>query len=46
MTADGLALIEVAPGIDPAKDILPRMEFPIAIPPSVATMNPAIFREG
>lgn len=46
LTADGLALIEVAPGIDPAKDILPRMEFPIAIPPSVATMNPAIFREG
>ncbi len=42
---DGLELIEVAPGIDPAKDILPQMEFPVTIPPSVATMDPALFRE-
>ncbi|OGB94920.1 MAG: hypothetical protein A3H39_14995 [candidate division NC10 bacterium RIFCSPLOWO2_02_FULL_66_22] len=42
---DGLELIEVAPGIDPAKDILPQMEFPVAIPPGVATMDPALFRE-
>lgn len=42
---DGLDLIEVAPGIDPAKDILPQMEFPVAIPPGVATMEPALFRE-
>jgi len=44
--AQGLELIEVAPGIDPAKDILPQMEFPVAIPPNVATMDPALFREG
>jgi len=41
----GLELIEVAPGIDPARDILPQMEFPVAIPPTVATMDPALFRE-
>lgn len=44
--AQGLELIEVAPGIDPAKDILPQMEFPIAIPPRVLTMDAALFREG
>jgi propionate CoA-transferase len=43
--AQGLELIEVAPGIDPGKDILPQMEFPIAIPPHVASMDPALFRE-
>lgn len=40
-----LVLAEIAPGIDPAKDILSQMEFSIAIPPGVATMDPAIFRE-
>ena len=42
---DGLELIEVAPGIDPAKDILPQMEFPVTVPPNVATMDPRLFRE-
>jgi propionate CoA-transferase len=46
LTEGGLALIEVAPGIDPVRDILPQMEFPIAIPPGVVTMDPAIFHEG
>lgn len=45
LAESGLALAEIAPGIDPAKDILSQMEFPIAIPPGVATMDPAIFRE-
>jgi propionate CoA-transferase len=45
LTPEGLALTEVAPGIDPAKDILPQMEFPIAIPSKIATMDPTIFRE-
>jgi propionate CoA-transferase len=44
--AKGLELIEVAPGIDPARDILPQMEFPVAIPPGVAGMDPALFRGG
>lgn len=41
----GLELIEIAPGIDPAKDILPQMEFPIALSSKVPTMDPALFRE-
>lgn len=43
---NGLALVEVAPGIDPAKDIFCQMEFPIAVPPSIALMDPALFRKG
>ena len=45
LTRDGLVLVEVAPGIDPARHILPQMEFPVAIPPGVAAMDPALFRE-
>lgn len=43
--AQGLELIEVAPGIDPARDILPQMEFPVSIPADVPTMDAALFRE-
>jgi len=45
LTAAGLALIEVAPGIVPARDILPQMEFAVPIPPHLASMDPAVFRE-
>ena len=45
LTAKGLELLEIAPGIDPSKDILCQMEFPIAIPPSIASMDPTLFRE-
>jgi propionate CoA-transferase len=45
LTPDGLALVEVAPGIDPAKHILPQMEFPIPVPPDLPLMDPAVFRE-
>jgi propionate CoA-transferase len=45
LTPEGLALTEVAPGIDPAKNILPQMEFPIVIPSNITTMEPTIFRE-
>jgi propionate CoA-transferase len=45
LTPEGLALTEVAPGIDPARDILPQMEFPIAARPSIASMDPTLFRE-
>jgi propionate CoA-transferase len=41
----GLELIEIAPGINPAKDILPQMEFPIAVSSTVPTMDPALFRD-
>jgi acyl CoA:acetate/3-ketoacid CoA transferase len=43
LTPEGLALTEVAPGIDPAKNILPQMEFPILIPSNIPTMDPATF---
>lgn len=45
LDAEGLEVIEVAPGIDPGRDILPQMEFPVALPPDVATMDPSLFRE-
>ena len=42
-TTDGLELIEIAPGIDPEKDILPHMGFqPIMRDPR--PMNPLIFK--
>lgn len=40
---EALELIEVAPGIDPAAHILPQMEFPVAIPPGLPLMDPALF---
>lgn len=43
---DGLELIEVAPGIDPVRDVLPQMEFAVTIPLNVAAMDPTLFREG
>jgi propionate CoA-transferase len=45
LSKNGLELAEIAPGIDPAKDILPQMEFSIPIPPNVPTMDPTLFRE-
>ena len=42
-TADGMELIEIAPGIDLEKDILPHMSFkPIVRDPR--PMNPLIFK--
>jgi propionate CoA-transferase len=42
-TSDGVELVEIAPGIDPEKDILPHMDFrPIVDQPR--TMNELIFR--
>ena len=46
LTADGLELIEVAPGIDIARDILALMDFKPVIPHDPAAMDPRIFREG
>jgi propionate CoA-transferase len=44
LTERGIAIAEVAPGIEPATDILPHMEFPVAIPPNVPVMDAALFR--
>jgi propionate CoA-transferase len=44
LTSDGLALIEVAPGIDVERDILARMEFRPIIRGEPAIMDQRIFR--
>jgi propionate CoA-transferase len=43
---DGLHLIEIAPGIDIEKNILPHMEFAPVIPAPPKLMDPRIFQEG
>lgn len=40
---EGITLVEVAPGIDICKDILPNMEFRINVPEKVKTMDSRIF---
>jgi propionate CoA-transferase len=43
LVADGLELIEIAPGIDVERDILARMDFKPLIPRDPALMDAAIF---
>ncbi|MFA5027221.1 MAG: CoA-transferase [Candidatus Methylomirabilota bacterium] len=43
LAPNGVALIEAAPGIDPARDILPQMEFPVAVPSELPRMDPELF---
>jgi propionate CoA-transferase len=45
LTPRGLELTEVAPGIDPEKDILPHMEFTPVISPDLRIMDKRIFSE-
>ena len=42
---DGIELIEVAPGIDPARDVLAHMDFAPRLSPALRTMHPAIFAD-
>jgi len=44
LTRDGLELIEVAPGVDIARDILARMDFEPIIRGTPRAMDPRIFR--
>jgi propionate CoA-transferase len=44
LTAEGLELIEVAPGIDPEKDILPLMGFKPVMKRPPRLMDPRIFK--
>lgn len=46
LTEKGLELIEIAPGIDIEKDILPYMEFKPIISKDLKLMDERIFREG
>jgi propionate CoA-transferase len=45
LTADGLALTEIAPGVDLEPDVLQRMEFEPLVPRALATMAAAHFTE-
>jgi len=42
----GLELVEVAPGLDPQRDIVSKMGFEPAISPELKTMDPRIFSPG
>ncbi|MDN5842948.1 MAG: 3-oxoacid CoA-transferase [Alcaligenaceae bacterium] len=44
--ADGLILIEVAPGIDLDRDVLAHMDFKPIVSSSLKTMDPALFSDG
>lgn len=44
ITAEGLVLIEVAPGVDLRGDVLDKIGFPVRLAERVATMDPALFR--
>ncbi|MFI0481065.1 acyl CoA:acetate/3-ketoacid CoA transferase [Actinomadura sp. 9N215] len=43
LTPDGLALIEVAPGVDVDKDVLAHMDIAPAVPATPALMDPRLF---
>ncbi len=45
LTAAGLELVEIAPGVDLERDILAHMEFVPLVASSVREMDPAIFRD-
>jgi propionate CoA-transferase len=44
LAADGVVLVEVAPGIDIEADVLARAAFPIRVASDVAVMDPRLFR--
>ncbi len=44
LTSKGLVLFEIAPGVDPGKDILAQMEFPVEIPATLPSMDPRLFQ--
>ncbi len=45
LVAQGLELVEIAPGVDLERDILARMDFRPLMPKAPALMDPAIFRD-
>lgn len=46
LTPDGLELIEIAPGMDPERDVFPHMAFRPAVSPDLKEMDARFFREG
>jgi propionate CoA-transferase len=44
LVADGIELVEVAPGIDLRRDVLDRIGFEIRVAEPVGAMDPRLFR--
>ncbi|MCD8374386.1 MAG: acyl CoA:acetate/3-ketoacid CoA transferase, partial [Oscillospiraceae bacterium] len=45
LTDGGLTMTEIAPGLDPERDVLSAMDFRPAISPTLSEMPSGIFRE-
>jgi acyl CoA:acetate/3-ketoacid CoA transferase len=45
LTADGLVVTEIAPGVDLQKDVLDRSEFPLIVADDLRTMDLALFAD-
>ena len=46
LTAGGLVLEELAPGVDLEKDVLGKMEFGVEVSPKLEEMDGRLFAEG
>ena len=44
LTPDGIAVVEVAPGIDLDRDVLAHAAFPLLVPSTPKLMDAALFR--
>jgi propionate CoA-transferase len=44
LTADGLTVIEIAPGVDLEKDVLGKVDVPLLVSPDLRLMSAALFR--
>jgi propionate CoA-transferase len=42
--ADGIEVVEVAPGVDLEQDVLARIGFPVRVPAPPRPMDPRLFR--
>jgi acyl CoA:acetate/3-ketoacid CoA transferase len=45
LTATGLEVIEIAPGVDLHRDVLEQAEFPLSVSPNLKTMDAALFTD-
>ncbi|MNF00903.1 Acetate CoA-transferase YdiF [compost metagenome] len=45
LTANGLMVTEIAPGLDLEKDVLAQAEFPLLVADEVHVMSPSLFTD-